>query len=60
MKVYTPTQEDIEFASKFIRWNTCKLGIQRVDGCRLPDGRLFLMELEDYNPFLSLSLLKKK
>lgn len=57
---YLPTQEDIDFACKFIQWNTCKLGIQRVDGCRLSDGRLLLMELEDYNPFLSLSLLKKE
>jgi hypothetical protein len=57
---YIPTQEDVDFACKFIRWNTCKFGIQRVDGCRLPDGRLLLMELEDYNPFLSLSLLKKE
>ncbi len=57
---YVPTQEDIAFACKFIQWNTCKSGIQRVDGCRLPDGRLLLMELEDYNPFLSLNLLKKE
>jgi hypothetical protein len=59
LKTYTPTEEDIQFASKFIRWNTCKSGIQRVDGCRLPDGTLQLMELEDYNPYLSLDLLQK-
>lgn len=57
---YMPTQEDIDFACKFVQWNTCKFGIQRVDGCRLSDGRLLLMELEDYNPFLSLNLLKKE
>ncbi len=57
---YAPTQEDLEFAHKFIQWNTCKSGIQRVDGCRLLDGRLLLMEVEDYNPYLSLNLLKKE
>lgn len=60
LKTYMPTPEDIDFASKFIRWNSCKFGIQRVDGCRLPDGKLLLMELEDYNPFLSLNLLQKE
>ena len=54
---YHPLREDIEFALKFIDWNTCKLGIQRVDACRLQDGTLLLMELEDYNPYLSLDLL---
>lgn len=58
LKPYTARQEDIEFAKKFILWNTCKYGIQRVDACRIKDGRLLLMELEDYNPFLSLNLLQ--
>lgn len=60
LRPYKATKEDEEFALKFIRWNSCKLGIQRVDACRLSDGRLLLMELEDYNPFLSLELLKDK
>lgn len=58
LKPYSPSEEDIEFALRFIEWNTCKFGIQRVDACRLLDGRLLLMELEDYNPFLSLPLLQ--
>ncbi len=58
LETYTPSKEDIEFALKFINWNTCKFGIQRVDACRSEDGRLLLMELEDYNPFLSLDLLQ--
>jgi hypothetical protein len=58
LKVYTATPEDIQFAQKFIDWNTCRSGIQRVDACRLPDGKLLLMELEDYNPYLSLDLLQ--
>jgi hypothetical protein len=57
LKPYQATQKDVEFALQFIEWNTCKWGIQRVDACRLVDGRLLLMELEDYNPFLSLDLL---
>lgn len=57
LEPYNASQEDVEFALKFINWNTCKFGIQRVDACRLKDGKLLLMELEDYNPFLSLDLL---
>lgn len=38
----------------FVRWNTISHGIQRVDACRLRDGRLLLVELEDLNPFLSI------
>lgn len=56
---YTPSQEDIAFAQKFINWNSCKYGIQRVDACRTMSGDLWLMELEDYNPYLSLDLLQK-
>lgn len=59
LEPYAATNEDIEFALKFIHWNTCECGIQRVDACRLKDGTLLLMELEDYNPFLSLDLLDK-
>lgn len=59
LKTYIPSEKDVEFALKFIRWNTCKFGIQRVDACRLQNGQLLLMELEDYNPFLSLDLLQK-
>ncbi len=59
LEPYKASQEDLEFALKFINWNTCKFGIQRVDACRLKNGTLLLMELEDYNPFLSLDLLQK-
>ncbi len=57
LKLYQPSAEDLHFAMRFIEWNTCRFGIQRVDACRAPDGKLLLMELEDYNPFLSLDLL---
>lgn len=58
LEPYKASEEDVEFALKFINWNTCKFGIQRVDACRTMDGKLLLMELEDYNPFLSLDLLQ--
>ncbi|HEX7302504.1 hypothetical protein [Lentzea sp.] len=51
---YTPTDEDLEFARKFIDWNDLDHGIQRVDACRTRDGELLLVELEDLNPYLSL------
>lgn len=58
LKPYMASKEDINFALKFINWNTCKFGIQRVDACRLQNEKLLLMELEDYNPFLSLDLVQ--
>ena len=57
LKVYQATKEDMSFAQSFVNWNSCTHGIQRVDACRTQDGQLLLMELEDYNPFLSLELL---
>lgn len=41
-------------ASKFIRWNSIRNGIQRIDACRTKDGQLLLVELEDLNPYLSI------
>lgn len=57
LEQYFPNEEDIRFAKQFIDWNTCSRGIQRVDACRNEKGNLLLMELEDYNPFLSLELI---
>ncbi|MFD3522812.1 hypothetical protein [Streptomyces sp. NPDC058653] len=54
---YEARAVDLDFARKFIDWNTLDHGIQRVDACRAPDGELLLVELEDLNPFLSLELL---
>ncbi|MFS8096382.1 hypothetical protein LFM09_04510 [Lentzea alba] len=50
----TPTPADLDFAQKFIDWNTLDHGIQRVDACRTKAGDLLLVELEDLNPYLSL------
>ncbi|MEV0440999.1 hypothetical protein AB0I84_05275 [Streptomyces spectabilis] len=57
LEPYAPTAEDLDFARRFVGWNTLPYGIQRVDACRAPDGRLLLVELEDLNPYLSLDLI---
>lgn len=59
LQVYHATKEDVAFAKSFVSWNSCTHGIQRVDACKTQDGQLLLMELEDYNPFLSLDLLSE-
>lgn len=57
---YTPTLQDLEFAHQFLEWNNMTRGITRVDACRLKDGSLLLVELEDLNPFLSIELLPEE
>ncbi|MEU5366822.1 hypothetical protein ABZ354_25685 [Streptomyces sp. NPDC005925] len=57
LKPYEPTVRDLEFARRFIDWNTVGHGVQRVDACRAPGGELLLVELEDLNPYLSLDAL---
>ncbi|GAB1325917.1 hypothetical protein [Streptomyces sennicomposti] len=57
LRPYRPTAPDLEFARRFIDWNTLDHGIQRVDACRAPEGGLLLVELEDLNPYLSLDAL---
>ncbi|MFH9352469.1 hypothetical protein [Kitasatospora sp. NPDC017646] len=57
LEPYEPTAADLEFAQRFIAWNTVEHGIQRVDACRTPEGGLLLVELEDLNPYLSLDLV---
>ncbi|MFD0273406.1 hypothetical protein ACFVHB_05735 [Kitasatospora sp. NPDC127111] len=54
---YEATAADLEFARRFIAWNSIEHGIQRVDACRTPEGELLLVELEDLNPYLSLDLV---
>ncbi|MBD0693663.1 hypothetical protein [Streptomyces sp. CBMA123] len=57
LEPYEPSAADLEFARRFIAWNTVEHGIQRVDACRTPEGGLLLVELEDLNPYLSLDLV---
>ncbi|UUU36144.1 hypothetical protein JIX56_43460 [Streptomyces sp. CA-210063] len=54
LEPYEATEADLDFARKFVNWNTLDQGIQRVDACRTPAGDLLLVELEDLNPYLSL------
>ncbi len=54
---YAPSERDLEFAEKFIKWNKMSHGITRIDACKLKDGSLLLVELEDLNPFLSIDRL---
>jgi len=44
----------------FLEWNTIANGITRVDACRLYDGSILLLELEDPNPYFSIELLSGK
>lgn len=60
LEPYEPTADDLVFAQRFIDWNGIDRGIQRVDACRIPDGGLLLVELEDLNPFLSLDVLDEE
>ncbi|MEU6486567.1 hypothetical protein [Streptomyces sp. NPDC046887] len=54
LEPYAASTADVEFARRFVAWNTLEHGVQRVDACRTRDGRLLLVELEDLNPYLSL------
>ncbi|MFF4242862.1 hypothetical protein ACFYY2_00100 [Streptomyces sp. NPDC001822] len=54
LEPYAPGPEDLDFARRFVEWNTLTHGIQRVDACRTAAGELLLVELEDLNPYLSL------
>ena len=51
---HNPIHIDLDFARRFVDWNTLDHGVQRVDACRTPEGDLLLVELEDLNPYLSL------
>ena len=57
LEKYDATAGDLAFANRFIEWNALSHGIQRVDACRTSEGDLLLVELEDLNPYLSISLL---
>jgi hypothetical protein len=60
LKEYNATADDLRFAELFIRWNNMARGIVRVDACRLKDGDLLLVELEDLNPFLSIDVVSEE
>jgi hypothetical protein len=60
LKEYNATADDLRFAELFIQWNNMARGIVRVDACRLKDGDLLLVELEDLNPFLSIDVVSEE
>lgn len=57
LKEYAPTKVELEFAKTFVAWNQLPYGLQRIDACRMPNGHLYLMEIEDTMPYLSLEVL---
>lgn len=53
-------EADLAFARRFLRWNGESRAVVRVDGVReTASGQLLLMEIEDYNPYLSLAELSE-
>ena len=48
------TSKDKKFAQQFVKWNNLPYGLQRIDAVRLKNGKLLLMEIEDWCPYLSL------
>lgn len=60
LEPYAPASADLDFAHRFVEWNTLTHGIQRVDACRTPEGDLLLVELEDLNPYLSLDRIPEE
>ena len=54
-KIYQPTNEDLDFAQKFVKWNSLSFGIQRIDAVRVKTTtELLLTEVEDLAPYLYL------
>lgn len=63
LKLYEPTPEELCIARKIQAWNTCTRGIHRIDfGVTGENDKrmLYLMEIEDYNPYLSLEILQQQ
>lgn len=57
LKEYTPTENELQWAEAFVNWNKLPFGLQRIDACRMPTGEMYLMEIEDTMPYLSLEVL---
>jgi hypothetical protein len=54
---YEPTTEELSTAQSFAEWNALRYGIQRIDLCKTETGKVFLIEIEDWCPYLSLTEL---
>lgn len=57
---FVPSMREVATARRFVRWNTLRSGLQRVDFCRTKEGDLLLMEMEDDSPYLFLEALSQK
>ena len=57
MEVWAPSAAEIAFATKFVEWNKMPYGLQRIDVALQADGKMLLLEIEDFSPFLSLQML---
>ena len=51
---FTCSTEYLAWATQFVKWNNLPFGIQRIDAGRDNNGKLWLMEVEDTMPYLSL------
>lgn len=60
LQEYTPIEIELDWAKQFVVWNKLPYGLQRIDACRLKDGELLLMEIEDTFPLLSLGVLSER
>lgn len=58
LKQYSPQVWESAWAEHFVRWNKLPYGLQRIDAVRTPEGHLWLMEIEDSMPYLSLDVLQ--
>ena len=57
LELYTPTQDELNTAELFVRWNPIR-GIQRIDFLKTKDNHSLLLEIEDWCPYLSLGDVK--
>lgn len=53
-KLYSVKDDEIEMAKNFIKMNTLKYGVERIDFIKTSDNKLLLLEIEDCNPYLDL------
>lgn len=59
-KYYEPTEDELQFARKFIDWNKMQFGVCRVDALRTNEGELLMLEIEDDSPYFSINEIDEK
>jgi hypothetical protein len=58
--IYDFSEKELALAQSFANLNKSLVGVQRIDFLKLKDGRLLLLEIEDYAPHLELTSVNKK